>query len=172
MEQEQTNGGENVIICPYNPNDAERLCAMLVNSIDYAPEDNSNVETHMNSADLLDEYVSELKNGIHYVLKKEGDDDIRGLLSAEKRTINNDNSCWYITALHIATDNDMDDNAVEMVGLFADSIQNADALCINTYIGDKRINDFWRSKGFLPDPDRTIYSNADGETLTAYRKPR
>lgn len=161
-----------MLFSPYNPNDAKLLSDMLTNHIDYAPDENPKRKKDKMADAFIEDYVDELNSGIHYVIKSDDGNAILGLLGAEKRNFKSGKECWYITSLFLLNNDNADKNALEMVHAFWASVHDTDELCVCVHPADTAIVDFWAKNGFAPNSDRTVFSNAEGDTLIAYWKER
>ena len=154
---------------PYDPSNAEGVLQMLSNHVDYTPEtDAKNSEENI---DYFNEvYIEERMSGIDFVLVDDSKSRHLGFLSAEKRRFENGTLCWYITSLFIAKDENADANAIKMVESFMASIHDAKELCINVHPSCQNISAFWREHGFAPNPERSVFVNANEQVLVAYWK--
>lgn len=157
---------------PYYQGDAAHAMKMLVDHIDFTPESVLSDNNHNNADYFKEAYVDEKRYDSCYVLKADDGTAVKGFMEVEKRCFKGDNECWYIKSLFIANDHDVDDNAIYMVGQFFSLMQDTDTLCANVHPQATNAIAFWLGNGFAPDPDRSIFSNADEQVLTAYCKKK
>jgi len=155
---------------PYSPDDSDRIESMLDNHIDFAPEVYSSAAKNEDTDYFRAAYADSCCCGINYVLKSDHDDLIAGFMEAKKKNTQNRVACWYITALFVANNDKAEENALAMVTAFQSSLCDSNEICINVNPKAKDIARFWSTHGFAPNPDRSIFSNADEQTLVAYWK--
>lgn len=154
---------------PYNTNDADKVLEMLARHFDYTPE-LASADNKVSNIDYFRElYCNEGYSGISYVLNAD-DESIIGFLEATERKCKKGKLCWYITALFVLEGKEADYFAQYMVDQFCDSLHDADEICANVQPSVGEAVRFWLSIGFYPNPERSIFTNSEGQRLFAYWK--
>lgn len=159
-------------IIPYSSKNAMDVIQMLSNHFDYTPETDSAENKQANIDYFQEVYIDEGSHGICYVLKADKHNSIFGFLNATKHSFLNEAVCWYITSLFVYQDEHADDNALAMVDGFFRSIHDSNELCANVHPAAAQAIAFWTKIGFVANPERSVFSNAFNERLTAYWKTR
>lgn len=157
---------------PYSHKNATGVMQMLTDHIDYTPETDSEENMQSNIDYFQEAYVKERGHGICYVLKTDEDDFVTGFLSTTKHDFSNGNACWYITTLFVRRDEYADLNALSMVDGFFGSLHESNELCANVHPAATQAIAFWTKNGFSASPEKSVFSNAADERLTAYWKTR
>lgn len=154
---------------PYNAKYADKVLKMMRRHFDYTPELASADNNSENINYFEDVYCKERCSEISYVLNAE-DETIIGFLEATERKCEKGQLCWYITALFALDCEEADSNARVMVELFCRNLRDADEVCANVHPAVDKAVRFWMNIGFVPNPERSIFTNSEDQRLIAYWK--
>lgn len=142
---------------------------MLMDYTSYAPE-YAEQSNEANDIRYFEENFWETLSGsIAYILK-----DVAGTVEAfmtcEKGRTSSGESGWYVTNLFVRQSDVSVDVAKQAISMFSKTISDDEFLCINVNAQCKNIISLWQQLGFSISPDRTIFRNADDETIIALTK--
>lgn len=154
---------------PYNVKDADKVLEMMSWHFDYTPELASAENKASNIEYFKEVYCNEGYPEICYVLNTD-DKSVIGFLEATKQRCEKGKLCWYITSLFTLEDKESDYYAHYMVGEFCNILHDADEICANVHPSVGKAARFWLSIGFCSNPERAIFTNAEGQRLVAYWK--
>lgn len=153
---------------PYSPADADGIRSMLADHVDYAPEQVTKDASEDDLAFFEDAFVHENDGLIAYTLKDEG--IVIGFMTLSRQFLSPEDGAWYITALFVRHNDQADQCALAMTELFQSLLSEPADICVAVHHAATQIIRFWNQNGFVVCPERSKFTNADGERLVVCRK--
>ena len=150
----------------YSVGDYAAVRKMLMDYINYAPEYSTQC-TETNDIQYFDESFSEITPGsIAYILRN-GAGTVEAFMTCEKWKAATGESGWYVKNMFVRQSDESAEVAKQMIDLFFKTVSSNEFLCVNVNAQCKDIISLWLQWGLRISPDRTIFRNADNETLVA-----
>lgn len=153
---------------PYSPADADGIRSMLADHVDYAPEQVTEDASEENLAFFEDAFVHENDGLIGYTLKDEG--IVKGFMTLSRQFCNTEAGAWYITALFVRHSDQADQYALAMIERFQRHLSKSVDICVVVHHAATQIIRFWNQNGFVFCPERSKFTNADGEHLIVCKR--
>ena len=150
----------------YHANDYEAVKEMLQDHINYAPE---YIGQDSNTADMqyFEESFLSSRNGFQAYVLLDDENGIASFMTYEKREGSYGLPNFYITNLFVRHQREAECNAVNTIRLFKGFLSRDTSLYINVNPGAQSILAFWQQIGLHIQPERSVFSNVDGETIAS-----